>query len=416
MSLRALNLISILSAMMIGAWLPLRLVPLNLPAQFDTWIDLLISGASFINIYLYFQAHQVPWKKLSSWRSPSLLMDVCCLIPFSAIEIFVFQSEHRLLLLVNCLAIRHVIKIKTFLDEFDGLPPVLHRLVPIGMMMPLLVHGVACIWIFLGSGNIGPNDDKVVEYVKAIYWAFTTLTTVGYGDITASTIPQMLYVCFVQLTGVGVFGFVLSNVASLLSRMDAAREHHLDNLDKIETFMQSHHIPVDIKGRVRSYYHYMWKKHRGYQDHTLLEDLPVKIQSELLLFINRNIVSKVPLFKGASEELVEELMSQLSHRVYLPGEKIFHAGDHGDALYFIQSGQVSILTADNKLLATLHDGAFFGEVALISDSARNATAQAATYCDMYFLTKDSFHHVLNLHPDFKAHVEEVAQLRQNTAA
>jgi voltage-gated potassium channel len=120
----------------------------------------------------------------------------------------------------------------------------------------------------------------------------------------------MLYACFLQVTGVGVFGFVLSNVASLLSRMDAAREHHLDNLDKVETFMHSHHIPVDLKGKVRSYYHYMWKKHRGYQDRTLLADLPQKMQSEVLLFINRNIVSKVPLFKGASEDLVEELMSE----------------------------------------------------------------------------------------------------------
>jgi hypothetical protein len=416
MTLRALHLFSILSAMMIGVWLPLRVVDLQVPAQFDIWMDLLISVASMVNIYLYFQSKKLSPRKLKSWLSLNVFLDLLCVIPLSGLEIFIFQTEHRALLLVNALAIRHIVKIKAFLDEFDGLPPVVYRLVPIGMMMPLLVHLIACGWIFLGSGNVGPNPDKMLEYVKAVYWSFTTLTTVGYGDISASTIPQMLYACFVQVTGVGVFGFVLSNVASLLSRMDAAREHHLDNLDKVETFMHSHHIPVDLKGKVRSYYHYMWKKHRGYQDRTLLADLPQKMQSELLLFINRNIVSKVPLFKGASQDLVEELMSELTPRVVMPGEKIFHLGEPGDALYFIQSGQVDIISSDNKILATLSDGAFFGEIALISDSVRNATAQAVSYCDIYFLTKESFHHVLNLHPEFKSHVEEVAQGRRSPNA
>jgi voltage-gated potassium channel len=281
-------------------------------------------------------------------------------------------------------------------------------------MMPLLVHLVACTWIYLGSGTAGPDPDQSLEYIKAIYWSFTTLTTVGYGDISAKTPAQMLFACCVQVLGVGVFGFVLSNVASLLSRMDAAREHHMDSLDKIETFMRSHEIGADLRVKIRDYYHYLWTNHRGYRDTTLLQDLPKKMQSELFLFINRSIIERVPMLRDASVELIEDLMNELKPRILVPGERIFRAGDPGDAMYFIQNGQVEILSTENKLIAELKDGDYFGEMALVSEKPRSASARAASFCDIYVLSKAAFSRAINTYPEFSAHLEKTVKERQST--
>jgi voltage-gated potassium channel len=136
--------------------------------------------------------------------------------------------------------------------EFDGLHPVAFRLIPLALSMPLLVHMIACCWIFLGSGTAGPDNDKVLEYVKAMYWTFTTLTTVGYGHISAKTIPQMMFASGTQVVGVAVFGYVLSNVASLLARLDASREHHMNLLDKVEAYMRHNHLPPKLRSGVRA--------------------------------------------------------------------------------------------------------------------------------------------------------------------
>lgn len=409
--LQIFRLISICTALLVGFWLPFHLIGTNVSPLADQIIDLWISAVSILNLRMHFEKRDLDWRKPSNWISIPVLMDLICLVPWTLVDA-VAPNPQIPWIMIHILNTRHVWKIKEFLDEFDSLQPVVYRLVPLAFTMPLLVHLISCGWIALGSGTAGPDPDKNLEYIKAVYWAFTTLTTVGYGDISAKTPPQMLFAAMTQVLGVGVFGFVLSNVASLLSRIDAAREHHMDSLDKIETYMRNHHIPAEMKSKVRSYYHFVWTQHKGYSDKTLLEDLPMKMKSEMFLHINKRIIEKVPLFKGASAELLEDLMNELTSKIFVPEERIFRTGDPGDSMYFIQSGAVEILTADGKPIATLSEGAFFGEMALIFDNTRSATARSKSYCDVYCLSKESFQRVLKAYPEFGHHIEEVIRERQ----
>ncbi len=175
----------------------------------------------------------------------------------------------------------------------------------------------------------------------------------------------------------------------------------MDNLDQIETFMNSYGIPVDVKSKVRSYYHYVWKEHKGRLDKTILDVLPDKLQSEINFSINKPIIERVSFLKDASRELLEDIMLKLNHRIYVPGERVFRAGDPGDCLYMIHAGEVEILTAENEHIATLKEGSVFGEIALISDGPRTATARSTTHCDLYALPKHDFNHILDAYPNLK---------------
>lgn len=406
-----LQIVSVAGAFLVGFWIPLRLIGHIQQPYLEVFFDLLVSVVGGINVYFYFRKPNKSIRSVRSWFNIGLIFDLICLLPLSLIAYVFWGTTLSGLLFFNLLAARHVRRIKDILDSFAHLQPITYRLVPILVMLPLLLHIISCGWISLGSGTAGGETDKVFEYVKAMYWAFTTLTTVGYGDISAKTIPQMLFTCGVQVTGVGVFGFILSNVASLLARKDAAREHHMDNLDKVENFMNSHRIPLDTRVKVRSYYHYMWKNKKGYRDNSALDDLPKKIQSELFFHINRPVLERVPFLRGASHELVEDLMNELQLIVCVPGEKIFRAGDSGDAMYFIYKGEVEIVSKDDVVIATVGEGSFFGEMALLLDGKRNASARATQFCDLYVLRKESFDHVCIKYPQFFEHINEVVQKR-----
>lgn len=406
------RLLSIMGAFLVGFWLPVRIVGYVPALPLEIFFDLLISAISAINIYLYFHDTEKDFREIKSWLHLGVILDLICFLPLSLFAFVIFNDNATAFLMLNLLSVRHVGQIKKFLDNFDSLQPLAYRLTPILMTLPLLVHMVACGWIGLGSGSSSDDTDTTLIYVKALYWSFTTLTTVGYGDITAKTIPQMLYSCCVQFVGVGVFGYILSNMAGLLARSDAAREHHMDNLDKVETFMKLHRIPADLRGRIRSYYHYMWLHKKGYHDHTLLEGLPTKIQSELFFHINQGILSQVPFLKGASHELLEELMNELKPQVFVPGEKIFKIDDPGYALYFIHEGQVEIQSRDHSRIALLNKGSFFGEMALISEKPRMATAVAVGFCDIYVLEKNLFDKVMQAHPHFHHQLQNIVQQRR----
>lgn len=72
-----------------------------------------------------------------------------------------------------------------------------------------------------------------------------------------------------------------------------------------------------------------------------------------------------------------------------PGDLIFKEGDIGDYLYIITQGSVNVIK-DEKVVASLKKGEFFGEIALLNNRKRTATIRAAEPTDVLALKKSDF--------------------------
>lgn len=79
----------------------------------------------------------------------------------------------------------------------------------------------------------------------------------------------------------------------------------------------------------------------------------------------------------------------LERKVFYAGTKVFKEGDTGDRAYLIQDGEIEI-TKNGLLLATLKKGELFGEMALVDDQPRMATARALTDVSVVIIGRDSF--------------------------
>ena len=92
-----------------------------------------------------------------------------------------------------------------------------------------------------------------------------------------------------------------------------------------------------------------------------------------------SLLHQVTLFKGLSRNLLMKLRVDLVEKEYQQGDLIFAEGDTGKALYIILNGSVSIAKRcgnENRVLADLSAGSFFGELALIDQVPRFASATA----------------------------------------
>jgi NADH dehydrogenase len=93
-------------------------------------------------------------------------------------------------------------------------------------------------------------------------------------------------------------------------------------------------------------------------------------------------------------QLKIEYRSGINHLHYASGETIFHKGDVGDYLYIIAKGKVSVLeTKDGKEIpiATLEQGQYFGEMALLKEKRRSATVRCIEDCELLAIRKQDFH-------------------------
>ena len=90
---------------------------------------------------------------------------------------------------------------------------------------------------------------------------------------------------------------------------------------------------------------------------------------------------QIPVFNGFTKREMREVEHIVHHREYEQGEVIFNEGDPGLGMYVIITGQVHIVNnqdPDNVVVySELGDGDFFGDLALIDDANRSATALSA---------------------------------------
>ena len=87
------------------------------------------------------------------------------------------------------------------------------------------------------------------------------------------------------------------------------------------------------------------------------------------------------------------------HYTFEAGQVIFEKGDPSDFMYGIMAGEVDIRVGD-ALVETIGPGSVFGEMALIDDEPRSATAVARSDCKVVQVDGPGFHELIALHPDF----------------
>lgn len=285
------------------------------------------------------------------------------------------------------------------------------RLLYSGYWIALVVHWLACGWMALRAI---PTESLTGQntYLRALYWCVTTLTSVGYGDITPQTEAETVYAIIVMTIGVGMFGYVIGNIAHILANLHPSRARYVETMERLNAFMEYRDLPPNLQDRVRGYYGYRWETRLGFDESEILGELPPSLLADVSLYLKKDVIEKVPFFKGAGEGLVREIALAMRPVIYMPGDYVFRSGEKGQEMFFIGRGQVEVLAKDGRTVqATLHDGEFFGEIALVLGHPRTASVRAIGFCDLYALDKETFDRIVTRNPEFAAHIDAMVRER-----
>jgi trk system potassium uptake protein TrkA len=127
---------------------------------------------------------------------------------------------------------------------------------------------------------------------------------------------------------------------------------------------------------------------------------------------------KVDFLRILPNDRLEELAVASHSRIYGAGEVVFAQGDLTAEMFIIESGEVVVQVGQSKSqeVARLGSAGFFGEMALMTGEARNATVVATRPCTLIGVDDKAMRRVFAAVPELAQHVSQVIAERQAALA
>ena len=277
------------------------------------------------------------------------------------------------------------------------------------------VENHAGTWISLG----GYADASLTsQYIVSLYWALTTMVTVGYGDIVPTTVYEQAVVIPILMLSALIYATIFGNMAYAIETITSTIRRYQSRMDMVKEFISVYELPVELQKKLFDYTNAMWNQNKGFETEQMIAHLPTSVKAEVMLHINESLIQRVPLLKQCSDRFLEAIILRMSSQVCLPGDYVFKEGDKSREMYFVRTGSVEIIMEDDggveEVIAEIHsfsDCPFFGEISLLLGETRTASAKATTKCILSSLSQQDFFDVLSMFPDEENSLRETASAR-----
>ena len=279
------------------------------------------------------------------------------------------------------------------------------------MVILLSAHIVACLFFMIANFNqhldfkspanwaqeeglmkISPscpgtpvNFEMMIDrYVTALYWAMATLTTVGYGDVTAhkDSIFEISFATVILVIGTAIYTMVIALLEDIVSQLDVTSSLHKMRMDKVNKYVQSKGLPDNLKTKIETYYENLWKTQLGVKGKHLLKFFPNSFKIEMTMDMLSSLFHKTFFIKDCTADFIAYIIHYLDFEVYLPDDTLFHEGERSDSLFFLYKGEVDLFTSKNVKFKTVSN-CVLGEASYFGLEPYVCTAKASTHCEIF---------------------------------
>ncbi|XP_047187845.1 potassium voltage-gated channel subfamily H member 6-like [Scophthalmus maximus] len=290
----------------------------------------------------------------------------------------------------------------------------------------LIAHWLACIWYAIGNverstsvgigwlDNLGdqlgkPYNDSIIgsgpsirdKYVTALYFTFSSLTSVGFGNVSPNTNSEKIFSICVMLIGALMYASIFGNVSAIIQRLYSGTARYHAQMMRVREFIRFHQIPNPLRQRLEEYFQHAWSYTNGIDMNAVLKGFPECLQADICLHLNRSLLQNCKAFKGSTKGCLRALAMRFKTTHAPPGDTLVHAGDLISDLYFISRGSIEILKGD-VVVAILGKNDIFGEPIDLDalPGKSSADVRALTYCDLHKINRDEILEVLDMYPEF----------------
>jgi hypothetical protein len=202
---------------------------------------------------------------------------------------------------------------------------------------------MACFMAAVDSGSLdsylGLFASPGSRYLAAMYWAMTTLSTVGYGDITPTSDVERGYSMMAMVVGGAFYGYIIGSVTSVISEMDLNTRAYFDRMDLITSWLDGHdELPKILRRRIRKHFKESLATRTAIDDPAVVWDLSPELRADTAFFIIHEKVRCNPMFYELPNSALPSLVEIIRKTQMQACERIVSCGDPGIAMYILVEG------------------------------------------------------------------------------
>uniref|UniRef100_A0A7S3FW38 Cyclic nucleotide-binding domain-containing protein n=1 Tax=Strombidium rassoulzadegani TaxID=1082188 RepID=A0A7S3FW38_9SPIT len=285
--------------------------------------------------------------------------------------------------------------------------------------------------------------EKYTDNENAIimtYYAFTTLSTVGFGDYHPRSNAERGICAFILLIGVAIFSYIMGNfIEILISIQDLNNDFDEgESLSKwfglIKRFNSSRSIPLDLKLKIEEYFDYRWINDKNQavsteEDIKLLNQLPPSVQRKIYSdFLFEQFIKNFKKFfdfpkenPNKNEEDIKidyafytwndvqyqnfmiNILKSLEPRQFGRREVIYVELDEVNEILFIEKGQYDIgyeVNKTEKFKLRLGSNTVIGAFNICFNKRQIFIHRTHTYCSGYSIRKSKWKQIMDESPEF----------------
>lgn len=200
-----------------------------------------------------------------------------------------------------------------------------------------MCHFVGCMWIFVGrtvpdvelgeTGWIEAGEYTELTtpqlYLTSFYFAMTTLTTVGYGDISGSNTTERIICIFLHLIGVISYSFAAGSLTSILQNYDEMNQKTQDRVNVLNRLYKENRFPSDI-------YYTLLNQIQNYSQHSsqdeikeFLDDLPYRLKLRTVMYVYKDLYSQIPFLNKQIDNFIAWIFPLLN-QIFIPMDQYIY--------------------------------------------------------------------------------------------
>lgn len=279
----------------------------------------------------------------------------------------------RIIRLIRLLKLARLLKMGKLMKSFEEVMsqfPLLMKFGKLGFNLTFLAHLIACFWYYVGTsvdkedpssnqctaGGLGcdptappatwwdgmgyDDDDEANKYLTSIYWAFTTITTVGYGDITPTNTGERIYAIVVMVGGATVFGYIIGSIAALAGQDRGSEALVKKKLASVLAYSEEQCFSKATEDALKAHYQFFHQERSPYPEHSHLSQLPNALRTRATMWLHREVIERIGLFKGKMPDWATVvIVTQLEPQACVSGEVIWKPSDPVQDVFFVYSGE-----------------------------------------------------------------------------